>query len=359
MNYNALVEQTKKELESKSDTKAILTKLYNQAMANYNTAHNAAVENIKNQQTTLTNAVSAENKLQEKSNAEVLAARGLSFSGEEKEIKAKQKQKSAEETKEINTETKEMLQKLETEKADFMQDLEKDYASDTAKADRELYDAAVKQVNNMLKYQGSGGSSVSGGSSGSGGSSVSGGSGSVGNNGSNADNIFSPNLTPKQVAREIVNCFGEDEAFRTASQNLEVKKYLEQLYSDFELSDDYKKTLLFTLRSMGYVGDKYDLEGITSVINGGNQEYDVVYTTMKQKAASYFPQYYEYQAEYAEKHAKASRLDYMYTHSTDKDSFEQACRFLDIPKSDLEYFYETVNVRKGTGEEIRLGQYVK
>lgn len=336
MNYSDLVEQTKKELMKHSDTAAILADMYNRARQSYENTYKASAEELTKDYEAKRNAASAQQKLNDKNTDELMAARGLAYSGESAQAKINSNIALANTLSSLASDHTEALTGLKKQKDEKIADLDMEYSEKRIQADKALTDDAIKMAQDKIKY---GEVTIDGA-----GSSADG----------EGDGIFTPEMSANQLATNIVKRFGTGGKVQKAEENLNIYQYLRDLRERYSFTDEYLNKLTFALDALGYIGINADGLHVATVVNSGNLEYDDSYENAMHVAKKL---YYDHddRNNYAKKRANMDRLDYIYTHCNTSEQFYSACRLLDMSNQEIEEYLRTVAARAGTPNQVDLG----
>lgn len=338
MNYSELVEQTKKELLKHSDTTAILTNMYNRAKQSYENAYQESAEALNKDYEAKRNAASAQQKLNDKNTDELLASRGLAFSGESAQAKINSNIALANTLSSLASDHAQGMTEIKKQKDESIANLDKEYDEKRIQAIKEINDDAIEMAQDKIKY---------------GEVTLEGASGST--DSEDGDGLFEPTMTAYQLANAIVKRYGTGGKVQKAEQNLNINRYLNELTERYSFTDEYLDKLTFVLDALGYIGINDDGIHVATVVNGGNLEYEESYEQAQQTAKKL---YYDYddRNNYAKKRAYMDRLDYVYTRCNNMDQFYSACRLLDMSNREIDEYLNTVERRVGTANEIRLGE---
>lgn len=338
MNYSELVEQTKKELLKHSDTAAILANMYNQAKQNYENAYRESAEALNKDYEAKRNAASAQQKQSDKNTDELLAARGLAFSGESAQAKINSNITLANTLSSLARDHSAGLAQLKRQKDESIAELDAEYGEKRIQAEKELNDDAVKMAQDKIKY-----GEVTLGSEG-------------GGEVTEGDGLYEPSMTAYQLANAIVKRYGTGGKVQKAEENLNINRYLKELKERYSFTDEYIDKLSFVLDALGYIGLDEDGMHVATVVNGGNLEYDESYEQAQKTAKKLYYDHDE-RSNYAKKRANMDRLDYIYTRCETMDQFYSACQLLDMSNRETEEYLKTVATRRGTPNQVDLGIY--
>ncbi len=338
MTYSELVEQTKKELLKHSDTTAILTNMYNRAKQSYENTYKESAEALNKDYEAKRNAASAQQKLNDKNTDELMAARGLAYSGESAQAKINSNIALANTLSSLASDHSAGLTELKKQNDENIARLDTEYGEKRIQADKTLTDDAIKMAQDKIKY---GEVSLE-----------------TGNGGDNAgsDGVYEPSMSAYQLANAIVKRYGTGGKVQEAEQNLNINKYLKELTERYSFTDEYLDKLTFVLDALGYIGMNEEGMHIATVVNGGNLKYDESYEKAKITAKKL---YYDHddRNNYAKKRAYMDRLDYIYTRCKTFSQFYSACRLLDMSNQEVEEYLRTVSERDGTPNQVDLGIY--
>lgn len=228
-------------------------------------------------------------------------------------------------------------------KAEQTRELETALLAQKLKAEKEMQRAELD-----AKY-GSGGSSSSGGT-GSGGSS-SGGSSSSGN--VNVSGSSVPTLDAKELAKLVIQNSTDGNYVRTKDEEYRVNKYIVDLIDSYKPSDEYMQELLFMLRAYGY-----RFSDINTVRNSVIS-YDAK-ALYSQKYGEYYDKYivngsHELTAGLmATENARNEQLDYIFDRVSSKEQFKSVCSSAGIPNSYVEEYLNSVGDESGSRGSVGL-----
>ena len=342
MKYSELVEQTKKELEKSYGTAAALTRLYNNAKANYEKQHKESVESLNKDYEEKKNLAAAQKLVNEKNTGEFLASRGLSFSGESAQARLNSDINFNNTLSSLAKQHTTELSELNKSKSEYLGKLDTDYAKDSINAQKEFEKLALEMAENKIKY---GDVTVGGDALG---------TENGENGGDGGDGIaFTPDMSAYQLATAIVKRYGSGGKISKAEHNLNVKKYLEKLTERYNITDEYMDKVIFILDALGYTGMNDTGAKTASIVNEAELQYDKAYSRAKSLAKLLFYDYDD-RNEYAKKRAYMEKLDYVYTRCETMEQFYDACLMLGLNNEKAEEYLDTVVARK----DVKLGQNI-
>ena len=326
MNYNSLIKETKKALESYSDITAELEELYRKAKKSNQASYETARKSLGEQYVSEKNAAAANARLSENDMYQFLASRGLSSSGESVQAKIDSDISLNKTLSELAKANAGSLYTLEREK------LQKDIELENLLAEKKI-DLKKEQIELATKLAEKGVS---------------------GNKSSTSDGNKTDRFVPETSAKELAT-FSTDGRVTTALQKSYIKQYLNTLYESENIDSDYIKELIINLKAAGYtdITDTASEAFITS--KDGQSFYDRAYEQLysifirgNRSAAT--------ASRMAREQAKIQMLDYIYQRCTTIEAFEAACRKINITASELKEYYNRIdNIIKKDKDAIKLG----
>ena len=340
MKYSELVEQTKKELEKSYGTAAELTRLYNNAKANYEKQHKQSLEELSKDYEQKRNDAAAQKLIDEKNTGEFLASRGLSFSGESAQARLNSDITFNNTLSDLAKQHGEGISQLNKSKSEYFEKLDTDYAKDSISAQKELQKLAQEMADNKIKY-----------------GEVTVGGDALGTDDSDdgGEVVFTPDMSAYQLASAIVKRFGSGGKISKAEHNINVRNYLEKLTSRYNITDEYMDKVIFVLDALGYTAMDKTGEKTASIVSEAELYHDKAYEKAKNLAKMLFTDYDD-RNNYAKKHAYMEKLDYVYTRCETIEQFYEACLMLGLDSEETEEYLDLVSARSNTKNEIKLGQ---
>ncbi len=298
MGYNDTINELKAALSAYSDEESKLMSLYETALTNAEKAYSLANKQLDEQYDRDRNEVYADTAREERNALNMIASRGLGFSGEAAQAKLNSgitlANRLGELTRGKNNQSldleRDYLERktaLSIENADKIGDINQkrnDTLKDIAgmELDKEQHDAALradaklqaeklkhdrdmKQLELDTKYGGNG-SDVT----------VNGGNVSVGGSDEKEDTKadgFLPDISPKDLAKQVIaSATGDTGAVTSDEHSYAVNKYLLELIDNYDMNDEYYDELVFMLRAYGYdVPEEKDMRA--DVISTDAKEY--------------------------------------------------------------------------------------
>lgn len=356
MAYSDTINQLREALNSYSEDEARIADLYQTALDNAHKEYHNAYKILEYNYGMERNQAYSDNARNDRSYNQLLASRGLGFSGEAAQSKLNsnilltnrltdiglERRKSA---NELAKNYNDNLVKLKTEQADRLYELynsknktEMDIAAlelesenNKAKLDAEkkLQDAKLKAEKEMFyaelnaKYNATqGGSSSSN-------------SGSSGNSSQKPSDKteetgfskYIPNISTESLAKQLVSSATKGEEYGIKSYNAiyTLNKFLVNLYDNYKVDQDYFDELIFMLSVNGFDAPSYPEMRVQVISHEGQQNYNEVLESVYEKFL--VSGMSEAGAEAA---AKSSAMDktmlYMYRESANLNEFYKCCK---------------------------------
>ncbi len=368
MGYYEQIQLLKDSLKGYSEEENKLTSLYKTAVENAENAHKKAHEQREKQYYIDRNQAFADNMREERNTNQILAAKGLGFSGEAAQAKLNSNVNLSNRLGELNRNKHQAdidadiklsddKLKLDSEKNQQIKDLlenklsvnadiaKLEFENEQAQADRaaaeKLKDkelAAKKELLNIELNNKNGGNSNS---SGGGSSSGSGSNKPVAEEEiTDGDDFYIPELSAPQLAQKIISASGGTGATGEA-QIYAVNKFLLELNKNYNIDENYYKELLFTLKAYGY--EETSLPFMRCQVAGYESKsvYTETYNTqvdllIKQGASSAEAR------KQAEKDAKRAQMDYILENVNTLLEFRKACNDVGYTNAEVNNYRRTV-----------------
>ncbi len=351
MNYNDLIEQTKKALESYSKADAELEELYRQVKERSNKSYELSKQQLAEQYYEDKNQAAAKAKLDEKDMSAFLAARGLASSGESVQTKIDSDMALNKMLSSLAKENIRTLSELEKER------LEKENELDLSLAEKKLelnkqksaLSDQIEQLKKALENSKQTDSKPATGSSG---------TGKSGNQSESSEKTFIPSTSAKDIAKNIVETYGTEGRITSDLQKGQIKKYLQSLIKNDGVDEDYIKDIVFNLKTYGYTDISDNYADAVLAAEEANKYYDKLYYELYElyiktnKTA-------EKASLMAKSKAKALMLDYIYERSRTIAAFESAAKAAGVTQKELEEYYQRLNNIMNNSEKITLGSKIK
>lgn len=366
MDYDSIIEKTKKELENFSSISTELEQLYKKAKEKNAAAYALAKDDVNDQYTEDKNAAVTKGMLDEKDIHEFLASRGLSSSGESVQAKldsnvsinnaltelAKENKKALNTLEQKKLETDSMLN---TELAEKKLDLDKwktSLASDIAKA--KINARASENANKPKEPE------------------ISTGKPSEpkkpakskettqktkNTNTEKPDNEkgFIPSTSAKELAKNIAASYAENGNIKTNLQKSHIKLYLDSLAKNEGVDKKYLKDVIINLKAAGYTDISASQAEAVITADKAKSYYENVYelmykTFIKGNRSS------AQASNLAKSKAKMLMLQYIYERCSTISDFERACKQAGVTNREInEYYTELKNINKNTSNSVVLG----
>lgn len=348
MAFYDTIEALKAELKGYSDDEHRIAELYRSAVKNNQKSYNDSSAQIEAQYEYDRNQAYADNARDERNTMNMLASRGLGFSGEAAQAKlnsnivlanrlgalARSKNEAdAELLKDYNDKD----YNLSLEFADRQGEADKNrlgLMADIAalESDKEQHDASLAAEKDMFdrelyaKYH-------SGKNNGSNGS-----NGDNGNNSSNGSNGsiselsgFTPDISPKDLAKLMVTNATDDNYIETDDDEYLINRYMLDIYENYGVDDEYMNELVFMLKAYGYDDVSLDELRVQVITRDADEYYKESY---KQTVDLYISEGMEENSARtaARQEATRKKLEYIKRRCKSDDEFINCCKQLGIPE---------------------------
>ena len=352
MAFYDTIEALKAELKGYSDDEHRIAELYRSAVKNNQKSYNDSSAQIEARYEYDRNQAYADNARDERNTMNMLASRGLGFSGEAAQAKLNS-----------NTVLANRLGALARSKNEADKNrlgLMADIAA--LESDKEQHDASLAAEKDMFdrelyaKYH-SGKNNGSNGGNGSNGSNSSNGS-----NGSISElSGFTPDISPKDLAKLMVTNATDDNYIETDDDEYLINRYMLDIYENYGVDDEYMNELVFMLKAYGYDDVSLDELRVQVITRDADEYYKESY---KQTVDLYISEGMEENSARtaARQEATRKKLEYIKRRCKSDDEFINCCKQLGIP----EQVYGKLLTKKeadpnnaGTSLAVRQVNYIK
>jgi len=364
MDYNELIEQTKKALESYSKADTELEELYRQAKERNNKSYELSKNQLAEQYYEDKNQAASRAALSAKDMNEFLAARGLATSGESVQAKLDSNMALNSALSGLAKSNMQSLTELEKQR------LEKESELDMSLAEKKLElnkqkNTLSDQIEQLKKALENSNKSTDDNKSNDNNKSTN--SDKKNNNGTTDNNKtkddttekpYVPSTSAKDIAKNILETFASGGKITTDLQRSQIKKYLQSLVKNDGVDEDYIKDIVFILKTYGYsdISEAYADSVIAAkdaaeYYNKMYNDYYEIYVRGNRTA--------DKASSMAKSKAKTLMLDYIYERSRTIAAFESAAKQSGVTQAELEEYYQRLNNIMNNGEKITLGSKVK
>ena len=371
MTYSDSIEALKAGLSQYSESEKQLTELYKQAIANAEAEYKTAVKQVNDQYKRDRNEAHADTVREERSLNNMLAARGLGFSGEAAQAKLNSNIILSNRLGELNRGKVDAETKLSLDLSDKKSALSLDNAEkirevqkgrddlnakiasiiaereDNAakiKAEKEMAEAKLKAEMEMLELE------LNAKNNNSSGNGVGSSGGQAGGSG------YTPTMTAKELAKALITTAsgGGSSIDGSHAQQYSINKYLTELTDKYKVSEEYVNDLIFVLRSYGYedVGeskrrtDVITYEAITYYYNQYDKYYDLYINRGFNEGKAHTE---------AKKAAQNEQLEYIYENSRNTYEFKECCNDIGISLTEVTSFLNSKSDKKGSAGSSNNG----
>ncbi len=355
MAYSESIQKLKELLDGYSAESGKLQTLYKNAVENAEASRKASLEALEKQHYRDRNEAYADTAREERNTMNMLASRGLGFSGEAAQAKlnsnvllserlgALTREKANAQT-ELDLALNQQKQALALDAAERQSALDKnraDIASDIAKTelDYEQEQARLKAEKDMQKAELAAkyGNSTQNAGNTNGGNNVNVGIG--GGNGLNALNGFDPEASPKELAKLLVTSATDDGYIRSDYDEYLINRYMLELYDNYTLPDGYMDELVFMLKAYGYPATPRAEMRIQVISREAKEYYEQSYNSRFDSAI--ISGKHELSASaFAGTEARNDALEYSYSRTENENEFRKCCENVGIPVSEVNAFIE-------------------
>ncbi len=368
MAYSDTINQLREALNSYSEDEARIADLYETAVSNARKEYHDAYNMLDYNYAMERNKAYSDNARNERSYNQLLASRGLGFSGEAAQGKLNSNISLTNRLTDIGLERKRSAQELsknyndsliqlKTQQADKLFELynnknkagmdiaalELESENNQAKLDAEkaLQDAKLKAEKEMFyaelnaKYNSSQGST---------GSSNSGGSGNGSQNTSNKTeetgfSKYIPNISTESLAKQLVSSATKGEEYGIKSYNAiyTLNKFLVNLYDNYKVDQEYFDELIFMLGIHGFKAASYPEMRVQVISYEGKKTYDQIFDSVYENfLVSGMSEAGAMTA--AKRSAMDKTMLYMYREAANLNEFYKCCDAMDIDDNSIREF---------------------
>ncbi|PKM60996.1 MAG: hypothetical protein CVU97_07475 [Firmicutes bacterium HGW-Firmicutes-21] len=340
MDYDTLIKETKKSLESYSSINTQLEELYRQAKQKNAASYDLAKKDLDEQYNTDRNSAVTKGMLDEKDLHQFLAARGLSSSGESVQAKIDSAISVNNTLNELAKQNTRSLSSLEQERLNAESKLDTELAEKKTELDKWQTELATKVAE--LKQKSADSKTVP-----------------VSNDKTDPtdteEKSYTPAISAKELAKNILSSYSTSGKINTALQKSYISIYLNQLVNTEGADSAYIKELLVNLKAAGYTEvDVSTAEAVISVSKG-----KAYYKEVYEKLFEFYHKGNNSMAQakkLAENKARKMMLDYIYERCSTIKAFETACRQLGVTGNELnEYNARIENIIKSGKGSLVLG----
>lgn len=356
MAYSDTLNELRSALDSYSENGEKLTALYKTALENADKAHKESMKQLNAQYRRDRNDVFADNARDERNTFNLLATRGLGFSGDAVQAKlnsnillsnrlgelanskndsARELQQSlAEKSNNISLELADKQNELADKKNGLLADIakaeqEKLMQEEALKAEKELEYAKLKAEKDMheaelnAKYYNN--THVDGNSGNSNGI----GNDSAGTDSDNTAQGFTPDISPKDLAKLMVTNATGSNYIDSEEDSYLVNKYLLDIMDNYGIGNEYAEELIFMLKAYGYEEISRSQMRVMVITHDAETYYNKKYTEYLNE---YIPQTLNKSEAriYAASAAANDMMAYFYTNTKTEAEFLQCCEKLGI-----------------------------
>ena len=309
--YNAK-QRLKELLGSYSAEEEKLGQIYKTALENAENSYKASLASARAEAERKRSRAIGDNAQNEREYMELLATRGLGFSGEAAQAKLNSNLSLESRLSDIDREAAEEERGLAEGLNEYRSELEKERLSET-KALREEKTELYKDLAELEASEK--------GESGSKGESNSGGNG-------NTDDLplpeFNPEATPKELAKLLVTSATDDGYIRSDYDEYLINRYMLELYEDYDLPDGYIKELVFMLKAYGYPESDISDMRIQVISRDAKEYYDKRYKKLYDSAVLSGKHALSASA-YAAETAESDLLSMIFTRTKSDTEFLDVC----------------------------------
>ena len=165
---------------------------------------------------------------------------------------------------------------------------------------------------------------------------------------------YVPKTSAKDLAKQIVGTITDKGYLSTDREKAQAASRLNELYSRFDLSAEYRDDLLFTLRALGYTDpapdDPQEKSDVDLTVEGAQAAYDKGYAG--EYAACQIAGFKEsVSVSRAKKKALDAQLDYIYSHTSNFNDFRNICTVMGIKSTVTEEYLGKQTKKSGRTAE--------
>jgi len=345
MDYDAIINETKKMLENYSSVNDELEELYRRAKEKNTLSYEDAKKSLDRQYKEDRNAAVTKGLMDEKDMQQFLAARGLAASGESVQAKIDSGLSVNNALAALSGENLRALSALEQDRLSTESKLDTELAGKKLEQERWEHELAARLVQLEQSEAASTKSSTSG-------------SGNTPDESSNrTENSFVPQISAKEMAKNIISAYSSGGRIYSNLQKSQISLYLNDLEKKEGADPAYIKELLVNLKAAGYTEIPVSAAEATVAANQGESYYKRVYQKL-------FDIYHkgnntlEQAKKLAVNKAKILLIGFLYERCSSISSFEKACGMAGISQEELnEYYRQTDNINEN-GNKLSLGSKI-
>ncbi len=355
MAYQSAVEELRKALEGYSERESRLTQLYSEATKRLEESRRQSLDALKKDNGEARRTAAADAAREERNTMNLMASRGLGFSGEAAQARLNGSALLNTRLGELARDAQSRSAQLESEHGERLYELEKDYiggmddiAEKRNALQKSIADFEIKRAESEAKESAAYITAVNKSSGG-----KSGGSGSgAGSKSGSDDSGYTPSVSPSALAKQIVSSVTDGkERIDGAEAHYRVSKYLLELQNRYRLSDEYTKELGFLLNGYGYgetsTADKRKEVIIHDAPAYYQSELERIYGRLTGEGG-----YDEYSAgKTAREEALKSQLAHIYSQCVSEAEFRECCEVLSINGEAVRAFLDTLPESGGGKKE--------
>jgi len=355
MAYQSAAEELRRALEGYSERESRLTQLYSEATKRLEESRRQSLDALEKDHGEARRTAAAYAAREERNTMNLMASRGLSFSGEAAQARLNGSALLNTRLGELARDAQSRNAQLESEHGERLYELEKDYiggmddiAEKRNALQKSIADLEIKRAESEAKANAA---YIAAANKSSGGKSGGSGSGSGSKSGSD-DSGYTPSVSPSALAKQIVSSVTDGkERIDGAEAHYRVSKYLLELQNKYRLSDEYIKELGFLLNGYGYgetsTADKRKEVIIHDAPAYYQSELERIYDKLMSEGG-----YDEYSAGNAAKEeAEKSRLAHIYSQCVSEAEFRECCEALSINGEAVRAFLDTLRKNNGGSEK--------
>ncbi len=353
MAYSEAIDKLKQMLDGYSAESGRLEELYKTAVKNAEEGYKNSLQQLNDSHYRERNEAYADIARDERNTMNMLASRGLGYSGEAAQAKLNSnvllenrlgeigrskaeaeislKESLDKEKQSLAKENSERLSSLEREKAGIYTDiakLEQERELEQAKinAEKEMHKAELEAKYGENKTENSGTN------------------GEGGENSSNGEETlpagFNPEATPKELAKLLVGSATDDGYIRSDYDEYLINRYMLELYENYTLPEGYIDELVFMLKAYGYPESDISDMRIQVISRDAKSYYDERYKA-RYDSAILSGNHALSATAYASQTARDDLLSYIHSRCKTEREFIECCVSAGLPKSEAEGYIKT------------------
>ena len=354
MDYNELIEQTKKALESYSKADTELEELYRQAKERNNKSYELSKQQLSEQYYEDKNQAASRAALNAKEMSEFLAARGLASSGESVQAKMDSNMVLNSTLSNLAKSNLQSITELEKERLSKENELDMSLAEKKLEINKQknTLNNSIEQLKKALESSTTNSSKSNDKKSN---------TDSPNNDKSKddpSDKTYVPSTSAKDVAKYILESYATEGKITTDMQRSQIKKYLQSLIKNDGIDEGYIKDVIFILKTYGYTDFSEAYADSVLAARGAADYYNKMYN-------DYYEIYVrgnrtaEKASSMAKNKAKTLMLDYIYERSNTIAAFESTAKQAGVTQTELEEYYQRLDNIINNSEKIILGSKIK